>query len=216
MVRISYLNQRFLFGKGQFRKASSDTDVSIPTQLSRGVNEMCQLVPWASCTIPMVMKRFKDQWFGKFLRTPNWYLPVHLGGLGFNPDFGPAFQVTRQQRIVAAMFYHNPSMVLYRMKSVDIGTAKYYGSVCNPRLIPGDYVPEEHEAFDVDDEWLARLAYAARAHHGVVKTSDAVFLSKFKRDYRMKPMSLKKIELLKSVRWIQTKLPSCPPVNILH
>jgi hypothetical protein len=218
MTRFSYLNQRFIYGKGNYRKSSSDTDVTLPTQLSRGVNEMCNFVPWSRCIVPMVMSRFKQQWFGKsFYGFPNWYLPVHLGGLGFDKNLAPpTLRITTAQRRIAAMFVHNPALALYRLKGVDIPTAKYYGALAKPRMIPGIYVPEAHEEEDLNDHWLARLAYCARAHHGFVKVSDKVFYTKFKRDFRLRPMSLQKLIFYENIRWFQTKLPICPALNILN
>lgn len=216
MTRHGYLNQRFIFGKGNFRKSSSDVDATMPTQLSGPVNEMCTLVPWTSCIIPMVVKRFPQKFFGKgFYGYPNWYLPIHLGGLGFDPKFGPATKVTISQRRLAAMFIHNPALALYRLKAVPIPVAKYYGALAKPRMVIGDYVPEGHEEESLDDPWLARLAYCNRAHTGPVQVSDGVFYSKFRRDFRLKPINPETVEKYRHVRWFHTKLPVCPPLNRL-
>jgi len=103
------------------------------------------------------MKRFSGHWFGDFLR-PNWYLPVHLGGLGFGREYAPpTMRITKEQRIVAAMFFQNPSMALYRLKGgIQIPTSKYFGALANTRMVVGDYVIEEHEEFSLQDPWLER------------------------------------------------------------
>jgi hypothetical protein len=50
------------------------------------------------------MERFKGS-FGDY--NPNWFLPVHLGGLGFSPFLFP-FRVTREQRKVAHVLTTDP------------------------------------------------------------------------------------------------------------
>jgi len=218
MKRFSYLNQRFIFGKGNFRKASSDTDVTTPTQLSKGVNEMTSLVPWTQCIVPMTVRRFGKQSFGKFLGTANWYLPVHLGGYGFDiRSSSGRVHVTRGQRILAAMFVHNPSLALYTFRNgVDIEVAKYYGAIAKPRWVIGDYVCNDFEEYSEEDPWLARLAYIARLRANRKPKPMKLVLAKFRRDFRLKPSKLRTLLKYWSIRLVNYKLPTCPELNILR
>jgi hypothetical protein len=81
------------------------------------------------------------------------------------------------------------------MPGIDIPTAKLAGALLHPRLVPRDELAiylmanDDIYIFDQDDPWLARLAYAARAHHGVKMTSDKIVMIKFKPEFRLKPMS---------------------------
>jgi hypothetical protein len=80
-------------------------------------------------------------------------------------------------------------------------------------MIPGDYVPREGETTDLNDGWLARLAYACRAHSGSAPVSDAVFISHFRPEYRLKPMSFERLGAYwRAVPWAN-RLPPCPPLN---
>lgn len=215
MTRRGYLNQRFIYGKGNTRVNSDNGDVTLPTNLSGNVNQMLERVPWGACTIPMIMSRFSDSFFGNnFFGHPNWFLPRHLGGIGFDKKFGdPENKITRNQRILASMFVRYPQLALWRLKGVSLPVAKYYGAVANPRMIRGEYVAEESEEFGIDDAWLARIALAERLEKGAIKEPPSRSFSRIKRDYRLKPMSDKGIDSYSTVRWLSTKLPDCPPLN---
>jgi hypothetical protein len=82
MQRVGYLNQRLLFGNN-IKEATSTT----PVMIAQSLNEMVRYCPWAACSIPFAMGRFDLSWFGRF--RPNWYVPVHLGGIGLNRSIGP-------------------------------------------------------------------------------------------------------------------------------
>jgi hypothetical protein len=207
MKRVGYLNQRLLYGN--FDKSGGD---ATPVQIATSTNDMIHYCPWAACAIPSIMSRWKKDWFGRY--QPNWYVPAHLGGMGLDRKYAPAdWKISKSQRELAARFIADPRMVLYRIKGMDIPTAKLAGAIANWKLVIGDYVETDSESQTENDAWLARLAYAARAHHGSKPVSDNVFISKFKPQYRLKPMSPEVLELYWDARLYASKLPSCPPIG---
>jgi len=98
---------------------------------------------------------------------------------------------------------------------MDIPPTDLAGALANWRMIAGDYVPTESESVSVNDEWLARLAYAARAHHGSKPVSDKVFVARFFGEYRLKPMSIEGIERYWDAQVFASNLPSCPPIGLI-
>lgn len=212
MKRLGYLNMKLLTGLSLKQGESEAT----PTQIGKDLSKMVDLCPWTACTIPTAFRRWeKDngKWFGKRYK-PNWYLPVHLGGFGVARRHAPtSWRVTKQQRLIAARFVNDPRMALYRKEGMDIPTAKMAGALASWRMVPGDYVRAEHETDDLNDEWLARLCYAARAHHGSKPVSDAVMISKFAPEFRLKPMSMEAIERYWDAQVFASKLPTCPSIS---
>jgi len=207
MKRVGYLNQRLLKGNN-IKQDSSAT----PVQIATSTNEMLQFCPWAACSIPEIMSRWKSDWFGRY--SPNWYVPAHLGGMGIDRQYAPLdFKITKSQRELAARFVSDPRMALYRMKGIDIPTAKFAGALAHWRMVPGAYVQTDSESLALSDKWMERIAYAARAHHGSKEVSDKVFISKFKPQYRLKPMSSQGLELYWEAQVFASKLPSCPPIS---
>lgn len=123
---------------------------------------------------------------------------------------------TRSQRIMAARFVHDPRLSLYRMPGMDIPTAKLAHALANWRVVIGDYVPRESESEEVSDQWLARLAYASRARNGTKLSSDKVLVSKFAKQWRLKPMSVEGIERYWNARLFAFDLPPCPPLESIR
>jgi hypothetical protein len=113
---------------------------------------------------------------------------------------------------MAARFVTDPRLALYKMTGMSIPTVKLAGALANWKLVFGDYVPNESES-DTQDEWLARLAYASQAHQSSKPVSDQVMVSKFKPEYRLRPMSLSSIERYWYAQLFASKLPSCPPIG---
>lgn len=108
--RVGYLNFNVLEGSSLKAGDSHAT----PEQLSKDLNRIFELVPWALPTIPKVMDRWKTIWYGKDFQ-PNWFLPVYLGGLGLDRKFMGEHQstITKAQRSVAARFVMDPELVLW-------------------------------------------------------------------------------------------------------
>jgi hypothetical protein len=187
---------------------------------------MCELEPWTSSSIPAILDRWSNKrgYSGRF--SPNWFLPVHLGGYGFDPKFGNTGRVTRGQRRLAAQFVNNPKLVLFRIlgsSKLAMRTAAISGAIMRPRLIVGDYDCSDSEELFDDDPWLSRLAYATRMSVDLCSQRalsgampDRVVRQYIRHDYRMKPMSLKNIEIYRHGRLIVTKSPACPPIGGLN
>jgi hypothetical protein len=211
MKRFGYLNLKIV--KGSSLKGGESN--AVPTQLGPDLSRMVERCPWTHCSIPAALNRWKKDWFGPIYR-PNWYMPVHLGGFGIPKRFAPpSWKVTRSQRLMAARFVNNPSMALYRRKGMDIPTTKLAGALVNWKMFPHTYVPNKHEIVASDD-WLARLAYAARAHSGSKEVSDNIFISRFKPEYRLKPMSYDMLEKYWDAQVYAVQPPTCPPIGYIR
>jgi hypothetical protein len=209
MKRFGYLNMKLV--KGVSLK-NGDSEAT-PTQIGKDLSKMVTLCPWTNCAVPAALGRWKNDWFGPTYH-PNWYLPVHLGGFGLDPIHAPdTFSVTRSQREFAARFVADPRMALYRRKGMNIPTAKLAGGLCHWRMVPGDYVEREGESRDVDDLWLERLAYAARAHQGAAGVSDKIFVNHFRPQYRLKPMSELRLLSYWNAQVFAFSVPPCPPIG---
>jgi len=213
MVRKGYLNLKFVTG---LSLKGGDSEAK-PTDLGRDLSKMVELCPWTACSIPAVFARFKQDWFGA-LYHPNWYLPVHLGGFGLSLDIAPStVTFTRNQRRFAAAFVADPKLALYRRKGFTIPVAQYAGAVAKWEMYPiGPTVLRSGQSFDLDDEWLARIAYAVRASQmGKTQVSDAVAIAKLKPNLRQKPMSVGDLARYWSVHVASHGLPACPPLEYL-
>jgi hypothetical protein len=110
MVRIGYINQKLI--------TPAKASTALPTDITRDVSKMCHLQPAAVSLIPRAMNFWCGKWFNKqkFFK-PNWYLPVHLGGLGLDPIFSPEDnKVTYAQRLVAARMLKEDISSLFSRK----------------------------------------------------------------------------------------------------
>jgi len=202
-------------------KKTSDVE-AVPTQISRDANKMISLVPWAASVIPSIMSRWREDWFGERFQ-PNWYLPVHLGGIGFDPEWGPEdYRVTQEQRWIAACYINKPNLQLYRMKGMDIPTFHYVDSLLEYRMLAGDvsYCRTETEqmAHDGGDSWLGKVCYASRLKEGSCELeSDCVFANKYllkKQPWniRLKSASRATIERYRTVTMLTGWKGPCPPL----
>ena len=194
-----------------------------PNQIGGELNKMVKLCPWTSSAIPTALSRWKKD-FHKSWFSPNWYLPVHLGGYGLDRSFAPSdLRVTRAQREIAALFVADPTLALYRMRGgSDLLTLQFQHSLLSPRMVPGDYVPQsfEHLLTESSDDWLARIAYATRAAYGesTLLSFDnlSILVAKFRKQFRLKPMSSDGLELYWNVQFFTTGLPVCPPIGVIR
>jgi len=197
---------------------------ALPTQISRDLNRMGRDCPWTACAIPEALNRFNKFNHG-FVYRPNWYLPVHLGGFGMDPALGPSkLRVSRRQRILASMFVSNPSIALYRsLGKARLPCKMLKGALANWTMVPGMVTRNSDELFPTEDEWLGRLAYAARAveaGHLIPKKSELgcgaeapPFMSiRHLQDYRLTPMTDYGLAKYRNVTFIAKKTPLCPPV----
>jgi len=213
MQRFGYLNLKMI--KGTNLKGG-DSDAT-PTDIAKELSKMVSLCPWSSCSIPSAFKRWSPDWYG-LRNMPNWYLPVMLGGLGLDPAYGPAeIRVTRAQRLLAARFVSDPRLALYRKTGMKIPVLS--GAVGNWKVLKGANLRSPHDLTENDsDEWLARLAYAARAAYGSQPTSDAKFMRWIlnSSEYRLKPMSIEAIQDYFGCGLFAARTPSCPPMGVIR
>lgn len=178
---------------------------------------MADLCPWSSSAIPAAFRRWDDDWAGSWFK-PNWYLPVNLGGYGVSLKYAPDdWVITRAQRLVAARFVHDPSLMLYRALGGKSLTARYASFLLKPFVVTGDYCRREHEIpIDLaEDSWLGRICYATRATFGseLVRNDPRVILRKPVRDYRLRPMSAEGLILYWYARAFALETVPCPPLR---
>jgi len=228
VTRYGYLNQRLTSGNNI--KDGVNT-LATPTQVGRAVNDMIALVPWTQCVIPMVFRRWKEDSVKHGLHfTPNWYLPVHLGGYGIKREYAPKdLRITRDQRHVAAQFVLNPWLALYRQELSEkpglpyrTPSLKFMNTVGEMEMLPGGVatVLSEQYGYDTDrDEWVGRLAYINRAMHlhQVTVESDAAMIARVLPPKKrwFKPLSLSGLEKYWSVRFIPKSRYPCPSLPVI-
>jgi hypothetical protein len=214
MIRKSYLNQRLVFGTS-IKKGGRESELCTPVQLAVSVNDMCKRVPWTRCCIPMCFERFSSKTWRN--QGVNWYIPVHLGGYGLDIEFCPnSATITRFQRVLAAMFVHNPSLALSRTTGMDMPSAKYANALAKWRWVSAYAVLDEHESEEVKDAWLERIAYAARCHSASQPPNPIqVIVRGLRRHTRFSPMSIETLISYWKRRLVASALPPCPPLNLL-
>jgi len=215
VLRKGYLNQKFILGaslKGGESKC-------LATQVAGDLAKMVKLCPWTRCTVPQTMSRWsKDKFGSRFV--PNWYVPVCLGGFGLNPDeVGPGREnvvVTRNQRLIAAMFVHNPKLALYKKTGFVLPLKKIQHAIPNIRLEIFDKCspqPGEVRGDDVSDDWVARLAYAYQVTQEAANVDQELLLYRYKPEFRLKPMNVDTIWKYQNAYPVAFGTPSCPPVD---
>jgi len=209
MVKCGYFNQKMLIGSS----LKEGESLATPTQIGKELSSMVLGCPWTRCSVPATFSRFGKEWFGPIYR-PNWYFPVHLGGFGVDSCLAPSdwkSRVTRDQRQMAARFINDPAMTLYRKSGMSIPSARFAQALCHFRYQIGDYIPFEDEITTENDDWLARVAYAARAQN-LPPVDDNIMTVKFRPEYRLKPMSWERIELYWKAQLFSRGTPVCPPL----
>lgn len=76
---------------------------------------MLEYCPEARFHLGRAMKLFCHQWQGRQGFTPNWFLPVHLGGYGLDIKYADdSFKITTEQAKVAADFVMNEKRRLFK------------------------------------------------------------------------------------------------------
>jgi hypothetical protein len=182
--RKGYLNLNLVYGNNIKKSQGSGHETKMTgTNVSNDLNLMFKLTPWTRGVLSFAMSKFdNDRHDYKVKRRdgsyevrkgvfiPNWYLPVHLGGYGIDPE--STFKVTRHQRLVAQYFIDNPKESLYRSKGIKIPLDLAPGAMDTVKLIPKDDLDLNkmwrHSTCLIDEssnEWLNRFAYLARTMH---------------------------------------------------
>jgi len=176
VVRQGYLNQRFRTGVD----VKVGESLARPTELSRDINSMVELCPWGQGMVPECVRRFDLRKVGFAI---NWFLPVHLGGLGLKAN--GEYRVTTEQRLLANHFVHDPSLSLYWTKGASLKVAKTFPSLARVRLVPwaGPLVSQVEA-----EEILIRLAYAMRVSNPSIDPPESG-LRRIVRKWRHRPLS---------------------------
>jgi len=212
MTRRGYLNLALV--KGVYTKTGAS--LATPDQIGKDLSLMVHYCPWASASIPWAFARWKKA-FGPF--TPNWYLPVHLGGFGVDVRFAPDdWKVSRPQRLLAAKFVTPGSdLALFKASNTQKtikGLAPLLGSwALRPTC---DMSDSDYLNADMTDEWLVRGAYASQASccgkpPRVVGPAKALMI--YDRKGRFHPMSDAGLVKWWSARLTSAVKASCPPLN---
>jgi len=110
MVRQGYLNLKFVTGSSVKTGESAAT----PDQIGPAVERMISHAHWTSPVVPDVFQRWATWRFLYPGFRPNWYLPLHLGGLGLVPRASTRWhsvKYTAEQRRVARAFVLEPGRI---------------------------------------------------------------------------------------------------------
>jgi hypothetical protein len=215
MSRKGYLNLKLVSGISLKTGVSEAT----PTLLGKELNDMVKFCPWSACAIPAAFGHCKySMWSERF--RPNWFMPVHLGGYGVDPIYASSdMKITKGQRKIAASFVHDPKLSLFIKLGFTIKTFGLDEATSKFKMLPSSqaYVPNIFEDLDGSDKWLDRLAYITQAMRmgKAVDCKETVKVAKIIASHRLKPMSAQGLALWNDVKWIGTKVPICPPLNLL-
>lgn len=200
VVRRGYLNQRFRTGVS----VKSGESLARPTELSRDINSMVDLCPWAAGMVPECLKRFDLRKIGF---SVNWFLPTHLGGLGLEATGD--YRITREQRLLANHFIHDPSLSLYWTKGVELRVAEMFPNLARLKLVPwAGPVRSQQES----EEILVRLAYAIRISDPRVDPPEGG-LRRIVRKWRHRPLTPEGVKLWWNARLVcESTMPEIPPL----
>jgi len=175
MRRQHYLNQRLVTGQS----VKAGDSFASPTEVARELNRICNPdggTPWIASCIPEAMSRWADKSVyeisGKSVGSrvpirPNWYLPVHMGGIGLDIRLATADTfITRPQRLLARNFLSPQGLgaTLYLMKGGTKSTlaAKVLSDLRAVDRVYGDYVPNANQNLSDLDGAFERMTLYAR------------------------------------------------------
>lgn len=209
--RVGYLNMKLVTGHNL---KNGDGDV-LPTQIGKELAKMVQLCPWSACSVPTAFARFNKD-LARFGFRPNWFMPVELGGFGYEGGPVPP-RYTVEQRRVAAQFVNNGDLSLYRkIGAATKITKRFKGAMGNWAWIEAGPL-QEHESTD-SDPWTGRLAYIERAMNAGSNTNieNVSVPRRIRRDHRLKPMSLQTIDDYRRRRKVRLHGPVVPPLQNLR
>lgn len=224
--RQMYFNQRLLTGLNVKRSGQEgEASLARPTEIKNELNRTLDNISWLRVIVPDVMGRWQKEWYSRTFR-PNWYLPVHLGGMGIDPKYAPpSLKITRDQRYMAARFLHEPRLGLYYStgSKATVKQIDYLCSIETFTFVPGSTVLPAHQVArtDVNVGWMARAAAVAHASFEKdPEVKDEVLISQAlrripKSSRRLKPMSLSGIESYSTGQWVATRTLPCPPLRPL-
>lgn len=224
--KLAYLNQRFLF---------KDTTKALPL-VGSAINDMMQYNPRCRGFLTRMQRVLSENLSGKshIGFVPNFFLPIHLGGLGIEKWDGLEEQdcfVSRPQRLMAHHFTVDPTLTLFRKVRFQKHSDGEIKSLVDARL-----VTSEDGWFTVPDGWSQREpAIAGRCqsvnrfldfHHkddfGRYEEEEyrMVRLSDLQKKRKLLHLSKKRIRQLQTAIWIYPEavqpLPSLTPLNNLE
>jgi len=157
VVYQNYINTQIITGISV--KASGGESLATPTQVAPEANHMLETLPWSRCVLPLIFHRFiGKKWQGNFV--PNWYLPLHLGGLGIDIKFAPkTMKITSAQLQMAARFISGMNsgkpMALYKsLPKFSVVKTNIISSFLDFRLCPSE---KEQEIRDQGYPFLGDL-----------------------------------------------------------
>jgi hypothetical protein len=219
MRRQEYLNQRLTSGvsvKTGFSMAS-------PTEIARELSRISLATRWVASTIPIAMARWsKPYWSMRVNKTivkPNWYLPVHLGGVGLSLDLAPPqLRITRAQRLLAALFVHDVKngdglLSLYRLTG---GQQPLSGLRLLQRILPVAFLYGDGADQDPrlrSDQWLAIFSLLANYAGDVDYLTDMELVRcAIPENWRLKPMTKASIFEHWTMRLFRKPSGTLPPV----
>ncbi len=126
--RVGYMSMKLLTGVSP----KTGQSMADPVAIAKDVSKMLDFVPWAGAVAyKTLMDRCASKisgktGFGDF--TPNWFLPVHLGGLGVDrvhaPIIGSHERFSLPQRKVAAYFHSHQDLPRLLEAVVDGGNLR--------------------------------------------------------------------------------------------
>jgi hypothetical protein len=228
MVRQGYLNLKFLKEVDDSRQDDLRSDLnSNPTQVSREINRMITLCNWTECIIPCIFQcRWIDENFAlhdrKHKLSPNWFLPVHLGGYGVDIKYAPKdLKITRDQRKLARAFIKDIKLQLFikeasinsKIKNININS--FPGAFLNYKVTDKFRPLNEHETED-SDPWLGRLSLIYNMANSKEVKDSFGYKAKHFNLRTVKPFTREKVMRLFEIKLISNKscdLPSLIPIT---
>jgi len=228
MIRVGYFNQTLV--TGSVKKQRDDSSDVSPFELAKSISETFRLCPCVRLAAKEIMERARAI-YGLTLsgRGPNWFLPVHLGGLGMPIELCPEteviegvtipLRVTPFQRKLAAEYVYNPKLRWYVKKGSELPRELFDCIVGTRKVIPGDYVPREYEMREDEPGGpLDRLMCLSRMAHCDVFVKPQQLLKRPQRSFRLKPMSrLRLAQLWGGFNVIvprRVSFPPLPPIRV--
>jgi hypothetical protein len=201
--RVGYFNQTLLTGSV---KKTVSANVSA-FDLAAAINQTFQLYPRVAAAVPTVLKRAEKLFTPRTFRgfSLNWYLPVHLGGLGIDIRMCPNVKyqgeallpakVDRLQRRVAARAVTDGGQISYYLRKRS-SKPTMLALFEEEKMVVGDYVPSQFESLCTESEidgWSARCMTMDRMMHKEAFVEPESVFRLTSRGQRLKPMSLTKL-----------------------
>jgi hypothetical protein len=220
MTVRGYVNLKLLLG---YSLKTGESEAS-PFQIARDLNQAFSCCPRFARALPSAFERWNGAWRSWF--RPNWYLPIHLGGLGIDPVWAEKLFITRSQRLAAAMLVVKPDIALTRidgnmrmMSTGLLGVRPKILPLCDEGPVVSLTIQElisEDLPYDSGLSWIGWFAYVTSVMYRPPEPSKFRFVPFPPKDRFLTPMSDAGI-----LRWWRVLLrfpflPSPPPFSPLR